>query len=1135
MAFHPIQTQINARYIIQEKLGEGAMGVVYRTTDRITSDTIALKRVTINSSQLDFASRAAQGNNGSVRLALAQEFRTLSSLRHPHIISVLDYGFDADRQPYFTMDLLEGGQPLLAAGENQPVEAQVTLLIQVLQALSYLHRRGILHRDLKPANVLVNGQGQVKVLDFWLSTAVEHAKGTVGTLAYMAPEVIQNQPVSHASDLYSVGMMAYQMFTGRYPFTRHSPSRLLAHIMALQPDVSAIDNPKLAAVVARLLAKDPAARHQDANAVIRDLSAAIQQDPPPESSAIRDSFLQAAQFVGRETELAQLTSALQTTMQGSGSAWLVGGESGVGKSRLLDELRTQALVAGAIVLRGQAVEGGGLPYQLWRDAARRLALSTELSSLEASVLKEIVPDIGQLLGRDVPDAPELTGAAGQQRLTFTLADVFKRQTQPVVLIVEDLQWATESLAALKHLTGIVQQLPLLIVGNYRNDEQPDLPEKLPQMQSITLPRLDADSITQLSVSMLGEGGRQPQVVELLQRETEGNVFFLVEVVRALAEEAGQLSSVGAMTLPESVFAGGIQRIVQRRLAKVPAELQPLSKLAAVVGREVDRAVLRRIVHAEQVEAWLTACANAAVLDVQDDRWRFAHDKLREALVIDLSDAERPALHRQAAEAIEAVYPDDTAYDDVLLDHWRTAGDEARELHYLLPVVEKTTRLRAQYDRAEELITRGLELLPSEDRRVVTLLINRSDSYNLRGDFSMARQTAEAARALAEKLALPEELRPALLRLGIAANSQHDIAAARDYLQQSLALAQSLDDKIGIMVAQNSLGISAHMNGDIATACDYYQQSLMMAKALDDMRNSGSTLNNLGLAALHLGDYPAAYDLFRQAFEMEQVIGSRSTMGSSLSNMGTTALRMGDYAAAQDYYQQALNLRTETHNTHGIASSLIGLGDTALAMGDNTRAQDYYQRSLALAREFDYKRVIVMNLIGLGYVVRDQGNRSAARDYFQQALELARNFSPRDVSLVLNSLADVAFEDQQPDLLSLVQEALTDSLSHSQQPQMLRALIVTGRWMAQQGDAPAAAQLAGLVDAHPATSAPGIQTELVKLQRELAPLLPAEQLAALSAEGAALDLETTAREWLTHIEAVATEKQTFIEEFSDDGK
>lgn len=1122
MSSQLIQTQINTRYIIQEKLGAGAMGVVYHATDRLSGATIALKRVAINSDQLDFASRASLGDSGNVRLALAQEFRTLSSLRHPHIISVLDYGFDAYRQPFFTMDLLKAPLTLLEAGKNQPQELQIALLIQVLQALSYLHRRGILHRDLKPANVLVDTQGRVKVLDFGLATAVAHAKGTAGTLAYMAPEVVQNHPVSQASDIYAVGMMAYQLFTGSYPFSMRSPTRLIANIVTLEPDVSAIDNPQLAAVVARLLAKSPAARYSDADAVIRDLSAAIQQEPPQESVAIRESFLQAAQFIGRETELAQLTNALQDSMEGRGSAWLVGGESGIGKSRLVDELRTQALVEGALVLRGQAVEGSGLPYQLWRNVARRLVLSTDLSDLEASVLKEIVPDIGQLLGRDVPTAPELTGAAGRQRPTFTLADVFKRQTQPVILIVEDLQWATESLAALKHLAEIVQPLALLIVGNYRNDEQPDLPEQLPQMQVMDLSRLDEDSITQLSVSMLGEGGRQPQVVELLQKETEGNVFFLVEVVRALAEEAGQLSRVGSMTLPESVFAGGIKRIVQRRLAKVPAELQPLSKLAAVLGRDVDRKVLHQIAPAEQVETWLTACANAAVLDVQDDRWRFAHDKLREALEIDLSDDERPALHRQVAEAIEAVYPDDADYYDALMGHWRTAGNVERELHYLLPAVADMVVFRAQYDRADALIARGLALLPPDDGRNATLLNNLCDIHYYRGDFAKSHEAAEAARVLAEKLGLRNELRLALLNLGVGPDMQSD--AAQNYFQQSLAVARSMDDKAGIASALNALGISAHMRGDIVTARDYYQQGLTMAKALGDKRRIAGTTNNLGIAALDSGDYPVAFDLFRQSFDLEKEMGSRSNMGPRLNNMGNAALAMGDYAGAQECHQQALNLRTEIHDKLGITISLEGLGNTALAMGDNTKAQEYFQRSLARAHEFGYKDIIINNVRGLGQIMRNQGNNSAARDYFQQALELARNISPREVNGILNSLASVAFENQEPDFLSLLQEALTNSLSHSQQPQVLRALIVTGRWAAREGDAPGAARLAGRVDAHPACS-PSIRCELEQLQQELAPLLPAEQIEALGVEGVALDLETTAQEWLARIETVAAEGGT----------
>jgi hypothetical protein len=128
---------------------------------------------------------------------------------------------------------------------------------------------------------------------------------------------------------------------------------------------------------------------------------------------------------------------------------LIGGESGVGKSRLLDELRTHALVKGFIVVRGQAVEGGGLPYQLWREPLRRLALMTALTDLEAGVLKEIVPDVSALLGREVADAPALPGDSGRQRLNVTIV-VFKRQAAPMMVLLEDIQWANKggTLAAL---------------------------------------------------------------------------------------------------------------------------------------------------------------------------------------------------------------------------------------------------------------------------------------------------------------------------------------------------------------------------------------------------------------------------------------------------------------------------------------------------------------------------------------------------------------------------------------------------------------------------------------------------------------------------------------------------------------
>ncbi|MFN8487371.1 MAG: serine/threonine-protein kinase [Caldilineaceae bacterium] len=183
--------QISQRYRLLNLLGSGGMGVVYRAYDRLTGQTVALKQVQVAPQALAFASRPVTSDTTSLLLALAQEFKLLASLRHPHIISVLDYGFAADRQPYFTMELLEQPQTLLTAASGQPLSVQVELLIQSLQALAYLHRRGILHRDLKPENVLVS-QGRVRVLDFGLSMVREQGgSGDIsGSLLYMAPEVL---------------------------------------------------------------------------------------------------------------------------------------------------------------------------------------------------------------------------------------------------------------------------------------------------------------------------------------------------------------------------------------------------------------------------------------------------------------------------------------------------------------------------------------------------------------------------------------------------------------------------------------------------------------------------------------------------------------------------------------------------------------------------------------------------------------------------------------------------------------------------------------------------------------------------------------------------------------------------------
>ncbi|MBK7893345.1 MAG: AAA family ATPase [Anaerolineaceae bacterium] len=673
----------NNRYRFVAQIGAGGMGAVYRTIDRLTGELVALKQVLVSGKQLQFASR---DESRDYRVALAEEFRTLASLRHPHIISVLDYGFDGEKRPYFTMELLQDAQSVVDACAERPFSVKLTYLQQALEALAYLHQRGIIHRDLKPDNMLVV-DGQLKLLDFGLAVERDYAAqaasdAVVGTISYMAPELFQSGSASVASDLYALGTVAYQLFAGRHPFVGGSLPIMLSQIMSLPPDLAALPiAPQLQEIVGRLLAKTPDARFGSARAVLAALAEAGFGETQTESIEIRESYLRAAAFVGRETELTQLTAALNQAQAGQGSGWLVAGESGVGKSRLLDELRTQALVNGALVVRGQAISEGASPYQMWRTVLAALVLQTEISGFEASVLKGIVPEIGSLLGYEVADPPAIEAQANYIRLLNVIAAVFERQSHPLLIMLEDLQWVSEDLLVLKRLLTQAPSLPVLVVGTFRDDERPLLPQELPQAHLIQLKPLQQAAIAELSRSMLGDGGQKPQIVNLLQQQSEGNLFFIVEVVRTLAEEIGQLDQIGAATLPMGLFSQGMQKVIERRLRRVPAEAFGLLALAAVVGRELNVPLLRHLAGGPELDGWLNVCAETAVLEFQYERWRFSHDKLRETLLSSLGGAELPALHRQVAEAIEQIYPDDTSYLASLAYHWQEAGDREKEARY----------------------------------------------------------------------------------------------------------------------------------------------------------------------------------------------------------------------------------------------------------------------------------------------------------------------------------------------------------------------------------------------------------------------------------------------------------------------
>lgn len=1045
---NPIHTH---RYRLLAPLGSGGMGVVHRATDRLTGQTVALKQIRVAPQALTFASRPAAADSNSLLLALAQEFKLLASLRHPNIISVLDYGFDAHRQPYFTMELLEQPQTLLEAGRNQPLTVKINLLLQMLQALAYLHRRGILHRDIKPENVLVS-QGQVRLLDFGLSLmrGQEQNHSISGTLLYLAPEILQGSGSSEAADLYSFGVMAYELFTGQHPFQSDSVGKLIIRVLEEEPDLAPLldltpSNAKrsLPTVLLQLLDKQPTQRYPSAQAAIKDFYAVLGESPLPESAAVRESFLQAATFVGREQELGQLTTALATACRGQGSAWLIGGESGVGKSRLLDELRIHALVGGVQVLRGQAVEGGGLPYQLWREPLRHLVLTTSLSDFEAGVLQPLIPDLANLLERPIPPLADLEGPAAQQRLHLLIAEICRRQSQPTLLLLEDLQWTTESFELLKLLLHNIQQLPWLIVATYRNDERQALPEELPTSQVMSLPRLTATAIGELSAAILGETGKQPQVLSLIQQESEGNAFFVVEVVRALAEEAGQLTAIGQGALPRNLLAGGMQQLLRRRLARIAAWAQTALKLAAVAGRQIDRRALLAAIPDLNLESWLMVCAEAAVLELADSEWRFVHDKLRATILVDLSAHEQAKLHERVAHALETVYPNDPAYAESLIEHWERAGVATKALKYLIQVADRFIHITANYASAEALLERGLRYGATHHQATLLRLAGEAKRYQDDYEGAIACYTS----SLQFNQDDPIERAACFNGLSSALQMQGNYPEATTYVHRALEMARRANDSDNLALGHYYAGGIADAQAQYELAKQHYRESLALWHTLNNAWGESKALTRLGIIASKEGDRRLARTHFEESLKISRNIGDRTGLSVSLMSMGILSEELGEFNTARVYYDESLQIAHTIQDRQFIALGQYNLGCSYLNENEYGMALPYFEASLERFAEIGDRGRVALSYANLGLVAYTQGAYTIAREHLEKSIAIERELGEQELIavhqaeliLVLLQLGEIP--TAQSTLREAVQLALTVAMPATQTRVLLAAAYV----------------------------------------------------------------------------------------------
>jgi class 3 adenylate cyclase/tetratricopeptide (TPR) repeat protein len=592
-------------------------------------------------------------------------------------------------------------------------------------------------------------------------------------------------------------------------------------------------------------------------------------DPLPQSSAPLPSLLTdiGRIFVGRDAEVERLQQLWKEAAAGEFRVVLLGGEPGVGKTRLAAELAANVHAEGGLVLAGRCDEDLGVPYQPFVEALRHFVDHTPPADLSERLgryggeLARLVPE----LTVDVPDLP-LPVHSDPETERYRLFDAVAAwlgvtsAEEPLLLVLDDLQWAAKpTLLLLRHLVRSPLTKRVLVLGTYRDTElghHHPLVEVLADLrrqgatERISLVGLDSSRVAAFMEQAAGHamGDEELALARAIHEETEGNPFFVREVLRHLAETGAIERREGRwgnrLPIEELGIPEGVRDVVGRRLSRLSETANRALQVAAVIGAEFEFPVIQA---ADDLDAEALVCsleeaiAARLVIEGGQARYRFAHALVRDTIYGELSAARRVAMHRRVAEAIQSVHA--ASLDDhlpALAHHWARASapaaDTARAIDYSRRAGDRALAQLA-HDEAAVYYRQALELLdvaaggPVEETRL-ELLISLGEALRRDGDPAHREILLEAVR-LAQHLGDPERLARAAL-----ANSRGTFSAAGMADQDRVAAIEAALGAIGDRHDAMKARLLANLAVELTWVADLERRSALSGEAVSLARRLG---------------------------------------------------------------------------------------------------------------------------------------------------------------------------------------------------------------------------------------------------------------------------------------------------------
>lgn len=959
-------------YQIERPVGGGRLDAMLTATDTRSQQTVVLKILSPYFSQT----------------AIDRLFRQapwLVSLNHANIAKTYEMGWEGEHA--FIIEEFIFGKNLYdllrtEMAEPLPMDQAFDIALELTLTLEYIHSQGIIHGDLRPHNIFLTETG-IKLSDVGMGHLEEgrnllETSPLYLTAAYLAPEQILGQPLDARTDLYALGVIFYQLFTGQLPFTGSDQEVMRAHLFEAPCPPRELNHqltPSLEHLILKLLAKNPNNRYVSAEQA-RNVSSSLLLNLGDATRQNRE------QLVGRESELQALLACWKEAQIGRGQLAFITGEPGIGKTSLVKQFAEQTVPP--VMLMGHCQEPeGGPAYHPFIELLRSyfVTVPPELYDAEANhflgYFSRLVPEVRQLLPH-LPEPAPLEPKQEQLRLMSNLTHFIKLATQerPWLIIIENLQWADQSsLELLRYLGHHLSSMALFIIGTYRDvDLMPGHP-LLTTLRDLStyatyhhfpMNRLSQSDLSQLLLNIWKQSV-PATLLEKIYQHTGGNPFYVEEVAKGLVDDGIITWKDGSWhfpTLDEIRLPRSIHEAVWSRIRHLDSETQGLLRQAAVLGQIFkfnDLCEMSGLSEWDVLEHLDVALERQLIQEAPGEMaLRFSHSEIQYVLYTDMGPLRRRMLHRQAGEALErSAQPEPERIADRLAHHFGEANEFERALVYSIQAARQARTAYANeaallwYNRTLEML-KQLGLNEQTSFKPLWLLTHRSlgEILTLIGRYSEALTHYISALKLVEvDKPSPDQVRQlADLCCHIAQvhgkRGEYDVAL--EWVEKGLGYLKDEEELSTEMARLYLIGaLSFEEPGKLDKAIEWCQKSLTIAahiKTREGQQTMAQAYTRLGSICLLRGYFDLVVHFCHEAIEIYKEVDEMAGQLNAYNNLGLAYFNQAEWNEAVKAYTTSLMIAQQIGDIDGQNTVTVNLALVYRDRGDWDEALSLLKQS-----------------------------------------------------------------------------------------------------------------------------------------------------------------------------------------------